>query len=128
MTGDYLYMLLRSVLALGLVVALIIGAMYALRRISHKRGASAGALPISVISRAFMGQKSSIAIVDVAGEVLVLGVSQNAVNLLLRLEDPEVIRDLRAAPHRGGLGIGKLLERGLPRLKAAGKNKQGGEV
>lgn len=106
-------MLLRSVLALGLVIALMVGAMYAFRRFTGPRGAGAGPLPISVISRAFMGQKSSIVIVDVAGEVLVLGISTGAVNLLLRLDDPEVIKDLKSAPRRGRLGLEKLLRGGL---------------
>ncbi len=102
--GDYSYMLLRSVLALGFVVALMVGGMYAFRRLSLMRGSPSGALPVSVISRAFMGQKSSIAIVDVAGEVLVLGISPNAINLLLKVEDPGVIEELKKRP-RGGLGL-----------------------
>jgi len=101
----YSYMLLRSVLALGIVIALMVGLMYAFRIISGKRGTVAGQAPINVISRAFMGQKSSIAIVDVAGEVLVLGISANAINLLSRLEDPEVIRLLRQREPRGGGGL-----------------------
>jgi len=108
----YSYMLLRSILALGLVAALIAGAVYGLRLLSGRRGSALGQAPISVISRAFMGQKSSIAIVDVAGEVLVLGVSPNAINLLLRIEDPEAIQILKDSPARGGLrGLGRLIKR-----------------
>ncbi len=105
----YSYMLLRSVLALGFVVALMVGAMYAFRVLSGRRGYSSASLPIRVIARAFMGQKSSIAIVDVAGEVLVLGISANAVNLLTRLDDPEVIRGLKDRPSRGGPGLKGLM-------------------
>lgn len=114
--GDYSYMLLRSVLALGLVIALMIGAMYAFRRLSGRSAGLSGPLPIKVISRAFMGQKNSIAIVDVAGEVLVLGISATAINLLSRLDDPEVIRELRERAPRGlpGLkGWRAIINRGL---------------
>jgi len=101
----YSYMLLRSILALGFVIALMVGLMYAFRIISGARGTAAGQAPINVISRAFIGQKSSIAIVDVAGEVLVLGISANAINLLTRLEDPEVIGALKQRESRRGGGL-----------------------
>jgi len=108
----YSYMLLRSLLALGFVVALMVGAMYGFRFLSGRKGYSSSQAPISVISRAFMGQKSSIAIVDVAGEVLVLGISPNAINLLSRLEDPEVIRTLKDRPSRVGLkGLRTIMQR-----------------
>ncbi len=129
MTGDYSYMLLRSILALGLVIVLMIGALYVFRRLTSMKGAAAGSLPISVISRAFMGQKSSIAIVDVAGEMLVLGISPGAINLLLRLDDPEVIKGLKEMPRRGQLGLGRLLGGAVAetlRTKVSRTNGEGG--
>jgi flagellar protein FliO/FliZ len=108
----YSYMLLRSILALGLVAVLVAGAVYVLRVLSGRSGSAMGSAPVSVTSRAFIGQKSSIAIVDVAGEVLVLGVSPNAINLLLRIDDPETLKTLRLSPARGGLkGLGRLIKR-----------------
>ncbi len=100
--GDYTYMLLRTLLALGIVLALIIGAVYAMRLLSGRVGKGSGGAPIRVLARSFIGQKSSIAIVEVTGEVLVLGISVNAVNLLARIEDKDVISGLMA--HGAGRG------------------------
>ncbi len=126
MTGGYTYMLLRSVVALGLVIALMAGVLYAFRRLYGVRGASLDAMPISILSKAFLGQKSSIAIVEVAGEVLVLGVSPNAVNLLMRLEDSEIIKKLKATPGRRG-GLEKLFDRlNMRALLVKGLNKGSG--
>ncbi len=109
--GDYSYMLLRTVLALGLVIVLMVGAMYAVRSLSGRIGPRGGRAPIRVLARSFLGQKSSIAIVEVGTEVLVLGISVNAVNLLGRIEDEDVITGLRAGSgtgRSGGIGAGAL--------------------
>jgi flagellar biogenesis protein FliO len=109
--GDYSYMLLRTVLALGLVIVLMVGAMYAVRSLSGRMGTMSGRSPVRVLARSFLGQKSSIAIVEVGGEVLVLGISMNAVNLLARIDDEDVIRGLRAGGagrKNGGAGGGRL--------------------
>jgi len=94
--GDYAYLLMKTILALGLVVVLILGTMYAFRLVQGRGYSSGRGFPIRVLARGFLGQKGSLVVVEVAGEVLVLGISPGAVNLLLRIDDEEVISGLRS--------------------------------
>lgn len=50
---------------------------------------------IDVIATNHIGAKKAISLVDVAGELLVIGVSNNQISMLTRVEDSEVIRKLR---------------------------------
>lgn len=51
--------------------------------------------PIKVLSTGFLGPKKSIALVEVAGEILVLGIANDNISLLANVEDPEQIDLIR---------------------------------
>ena len=110
MSGDYAYMLLRTVLALALVVGVLAASLYGLRMVQGRWGGRPGALPVRVLSRAFIGQKSSIAVVEVAGQVLVLGIGQGSVSLLARLDGEEALGRF-TGPSPGGRGAGSVSRR-----------------
>ncbi|WIE73914.1 flagellar biosynthetic protein FliO [Curtobacterium sp. MCJR17_020] len=79
---DTLLITLRVALSLGVVLAL----MWVLHRASKKRfaGKTSGrrAATVEVVGRQGLGGKASVVVVDVEGERLVLGVSEQGVNLL----------------------------------------------
>ena len=79
---DTLLITLRVALSLGVVLAL----MWVLHRASKKRfaGKTSGrrAATVEVVGRQGLGGKASVVVVDVEGERLVLGVSEQGVSLL----------------------------------------------
>ena len=98
MTDSYLYLLVKSILTLLFVLGLMAAALYALRLYMGKsssapvKGAKAA---VKVITTAFLGPKRNIAIVEVAGEVLVLGLTPQSITFLTKVEDAAAKEELR---------------------------------
>jgi len=97
MTDSYLYLLVKSILTLLFILGLLYAALWALRKYMGKTGAPAkGAkAAVRVITTAFLGPKRNIAVVEVAGEVLVLGLTPQSITFLAKVEDAGAKEELR---------------------------------
>ena len=60
---------------------------------------------VNVLGSGFLGPKKNIVLVEVAGEVLVLGMSQDHIALLTSITDPEKIEEIKTAGGKGGSGL-----------------------
>lgn len=79
---------LRVVAALALVLAALLFTLYLLKRFMDRGGAKGEkGTPIRVIASKFIGPKKSIAVVEVFGRHLVVGISSGGINLLADLKD-----------------------------------------
>ncbi len=87
----------KMIMALGVVLLLVWG-IYRLAkgRLAATPGGRHRKM-MHLIESQYVGVKKSIAMVQIPGSVLVLGVGTDVVNLLTRIDDPEVIRDITAA-------------------------------
>lgn len=52
---------------------------------------------IQIIDSRYVGVKKSVAMVQVPGSVLVLGIGSDNVNLLTQINDPEVLKDIKTS-------------------------------
>jgi len=90
---------------LGLILGLLIGAVWLLRRFMSRTGgplALAGG-ELAVLAQYPLGPKKVLALVRVADEVLLLGVTEANINLLSRIEDEAFLARLkRSNPSRPG--------------------------
>lgn len=86
-------------LALRLVfsLAVVIGLLLLLSRIAGKRFRGRAGAPIQVVHRQALSRNSGVAVVTVAGRVLVLGTTDHEVTLLTELE-PDAL-GLELEPH-----------------------------
>ena len=83
---------LRMIATLAFVVGLMFLLFHGFKKYVLKQGMfGAGNQPIRVLSTGFLGPKKSIALVEVAGKVLVLGVANEHISLLSSLENPEEV-------------------------------------
>lgn len=105
MTGSYAYLLIKAILTLAFVLGLLALCVYAIRLYMNGRGGAKGAgsgarpgrndAPVKVLFTSFLGAKKNLAIVEVAGEVLVLGVTPTTINFLTRIEDGRAVEELK---------------------------------
>lgn len=99
MTDSYLYLLVKSILTLLFVLGLMGAALYALRLYMRKSGAASvkgvAKAPVRVITTAYLGPKRNIAVVEVAGEVLVLGLTPQSITFLTKVEDAGAKEELQ---------------------------------
>jgi flagellar protein FliO/FliZ len=61
---------------------------------------------VNVLGTWFLGPKKNIALVEVAGEVLVLGMSQENITLLSSIIDEEKIEEIKSASGKGKIRLG----------------------
>jgi flagellar protein FliO/FliZ len=86
---DTLFLGLRVVISL----AAVLGVIWFLQRRLTKRGGRGRAAqkPITVVSRQGLGNKASVAVLDIDGRRFVVGVTEHAINVLHSSETPAAI-------------------------------------
>lgn len=87
---------LRMIITLLILLALFFIAVFFFKKLKLRRGFQSKGL-ISILFRTPLGSKESICLVEVAGEILVLGVTSNQISLLLKVENPEVSKNIMDA-------------------------------
>lgn len=82
--------------ALAIVIAMMIGTAYVLKKYFYRSpGTIDGTRMIDVISTHYLGPKNSILLVDVLGQVILLGVSTNQISTLGTISDPKALENLK---------------------------------
>lgn len=91
---------IKMVLSLGVVLFIVWG-LYRLAKTRlpiHSMGGKQKF--IQVIESQYVGVKKSVAMVQVPGSVLVLGIGSDNVSLLTQINDPAVLNDIKTASGR----------------------------
>ena len=81
--------------SLAIVVVLMLGALVVIKRIMGEGPTGIGGPVMRSLGGLRLGPGKSIVLVEVAGEVLVLGATSKELTLLTRVEDPHRIQQLR---------------------------------
>jgi flagellar biosynthetic protein FliO len=107
---------LKMIFALAIVLGLLIGVMYFIKTFMQRSAPSAdNQALINVLSSRYLGPKSSIILVEVMDQVIVVGISGQQMTPLARIDDPlsiAKIKSHRSSPPAGpfsGDKIAKLL-------------------
>ncbi|MFA7269802.1 MAG: flagellar biosynthetic protein FliO [Sterolibacterium sp.] len=106
--------LLQVILSLIVVVLLLVGSLYLLKRLSAPRGTAAGLL--RVVAGAAVGTRERVVVVEVGDTWLVLGVAPGSVTSLHQLPRQPVSPVLSANPH--GLDFAGWLKQVMERRNA----------
>jgi flagellar protein FliO/FliZ len=82
--------------ALAIVIAMMIGAMYLLKKYFYQSPAAInGNTMIRIISTAYLSPKNSILLVEVLGQVMLLGLSNHQMSILGTITDHEALENLK---------------------------------
>ena len=90
-TPDLLTAGLKMIASLGVVLVMILGLLYGLRKLTRQRMGTGGGKQIQVLESHYMGVKKTISLVHVPGKVLVVGVAGDCINLLDTLDEDDVL-------------------------------------
>jgi flagellar biosynthetic protein FliO len=81
--------------ALAIVIAMMIGAAYVLKKYFYRTPETInGNETINILSTRYLDPKNSILLVDVLGQIMLLGVSTNQISPLGTISDPEALENL----------------------------------
>ena len=82
--------------ALSIVIAMMIGTAYVLKKYFYRSPETINGNPmINILSARYLGPKNSILLVDVLGQVMVLGVSTTQISTLGTISDPKALENLK---------------------------------
>jgi len=98
---DFITTAIKMFSALLLVLGVFLGTFYLLRRVMKRDVANPGKKNIRIIDRNYIGVKKSVALVEVPGKVLVLGVTNDHISLLTQIDDPASIEQLKRVDRAG---------------------------
>jgi len=94
--------LLKMISALALVLGIMIGLAFLVRRFFQQTGmATPDGSAITILTVKYLGPKSSIMIVDILGEVVVIGVSNQQMSYLTTIDDEAALAKLKSLSRRG---------------------------
>jgi flagellar protein FliO/FliZ len=120
---DALSITLQMLTALAIVVGGLLVAFYLMKRfLKRDAGGSSQAL-IRVVANQYIGAKKNIALVEVPGTVLVVGITSDRISLLTKIEDQSVLDGITENAPRLAPSFAEHLQRLTTRIKPA-KNSE----
>lgn len=113
--------------ALAIVIAMMIGTAYVLKKYFYRSPETVNGNPmIDILSDRYLGPKSSILLVDVLGQVMLLGVSANQISALGTISDPKALENLKnLRPQHKAVPISESLLRYKSLLRNIGQLRKG---
>jgi len=114
---DTLSITLQMLAALAIVVGGLLVAFYLMKRfLKRDAGGSSNAL-IRVVANQYIGVKKNIALVEVPGTVLVVGITSDRISLLTKIEDQSVLDGIKENAPRLTPSFAEHLQRLTTRIK-----------
>ena len=123
MAPDAILTTLQMLTALAIVLGGLFVVFYLMKRFLKRDVNGSGDPLIRVIASQYIGIKKNIALVEVPGAVLVLGVSNDTIALLTKIEDPGVLDGIKQGTSRITPSFSDHLQRLTTRFKQAKNNK-----
>ena len=108
---------LQMLAALGIVLGGLLVFFYFIKRVLRRDVSGSKEQLIKVISSQYIGIKKNISLVAVPGSVLVVGVSNDHISLLTKIDDQAAIDALYQKSPRVGSSFSDHLQRLTDRLK-----------
>ena len=92
--------LTMSTIKMVISLVVVLGVIWGLYRVAKKalpmRPSGGKGRMIQILESQYLGMKKSVAMVQVPGAVLVLGVSPDKINLLMQIDNPDIIQGISA--------------------------------
>jgi flagellar protein FliO/FliZ len=117
MAPDAISTTVQMLMALAIVLGGLFVVFYFVKRFLKRDVSGSGDPLIRVIANRYIGVKKNIALVEVPGAVLVLGVSNDNISLLSKIEDPVVLDGIKQETSRMTPSFADHLQRLTTRFK-----------
>jgi len=105
--------------ALGIVLGGLLLVFYFMKRYLKRDGGGSSGQLIKVIANQYIGVKKNSALIEVPGSILVLGVSNDKISMLTKIEDKEIIETIQQESSGISTSFSDHLQRLTARLKLA---------
>jgi len=94
---DLIATAVKMFIVLGVLLGGLIVALYLVKKVIGRRDGQSKGRAIRVLASTYIGVKKSISLVEVPGALLVLGITNDRINLLTKIDDTETMQQVTAA-------------------------------
>lgn len=94
---------LKTAGMLLVVLALLIGVLFTMKRFSFFHKESRGELPIRILSTKHLSPKERIEVIEISGEKIVVGISPNNITFLTKLKESDNSSATKSRSHEDGI-------------------------
>lgn len=92
---SFIWSFFKMLFALAIVIAMMIGTAFVLKKYFYRAPETGGGNQmIRILSTRYIDPKNSILLIDVLGQVMLLGVSANQISPLGTISDPKALEKL----------------------------------
>jgi flagellar protein FliO/FliZ len=123
MAPDLVSTALQMLTALGIVLGGLLVVFYLIKRFFKRDAGGSKEQLIRVVASQYIGIKKNIALVEVPGAILVVGVSNENISLLTKIEDKIVLDGIRQETSRLTPSFVDHLQRLTAKVKQAKNSK-----
>jgi flagellar protein FliO/FliZ len=94
-TPDLVSTALKMLASLVIVLGGMFVASYFMKRVLNRNVPGSGDKVIRVLANTYIGVKKSISLVEIPGALLVIGISNDKISLLSKIEDENILKKFR---------------------------------
>jgi len=94
---DLIATAVKMFIVLGVLLGGLIVALYLVKKVIGRRDGQSKGRVIRVLGSTYIGVKKSISLVEVPGSLLVLGITNDRINLLSKIDDAETMQQVTVA-------------------------------
>lgn len=120
---DLISTALQMLTALSIVLGGLLIVFYLMRRFFKKDLAGTKEQVIKILANQYIGVKKNIALVEVPGAVLVLGITNDRISLLTKIEDESILDHVRHKQNRMPPSFSDHLQRVTAKFKITNNAK-----
>ena len=122
-TPDTVSIAFQMLTALGIVLGGLLVVFYFVKRFLKRDVGGSKEQLIKVIASQYIGLKKNISLIEIPGSILVVGVSNENISLLTKIEDKVILDVLHQGSSKGTLSFSSHLQRLTGKFKQA-KNSE----
>ena len=94
---DLISTALKMLTSLAIVLGGMFVAFYFMKKVLNRKIAASGEKLIRVLANTYIGVKKNISLVEVPGALLVIGITNDNISLLSKIEDEEILDRFRVS-------------------------------
>ncbi|MCF8120420.1 MAG: flagellar biosynthetic protein FliO [Deltaproteobacteria bacterium] len=84
----------KMLLVFGILLSILVIGLYFMKKAMGRRVGSSKGNVIRVLASHYVGVKKNISLVEIPGAVLVLGITNDRINLLAKIDDTETVKQV----------------------------------
>ena len=108
---------LQMFAALGIVLGGLLVVFYFMKRFLRRDTGSSSQQLIRVVANQYVGIKKNIALVEIPGAVLVVGISNDNISMLTKIEDKTILDGIQREPSRNTIPFADHLQKLTAKIK-----------